>query len=110
MGFFEKRSSLDPLRQLLSTYLGLKTVPAVLYDTTSGLIESDKFWFKEIWRYAPWTINIGTSKRNMATSIGWTPSVMMNSFEVHGILAHGYEDALNLKWSPKIGIGVSAKF
>jgi len=72
-------------------------------------LDLDHVLLKEIWRKDPWTINLGAGIRHFGGTIGYTPDVLMRSFEIHGGIFHSYEDLWNMQFRPKIGIGVSVK-
>jgi hypothetical protein len=104
----------EAYNQLSSIYknLGLKEVPAVLIDS-AGNFEQDKFLFKELLKFGSekqFSFNAGGSIKNVGISLGYTPDVLMKTFEVHGILANSWEDTFNFEFKPKIGIGVSVRF
>lgn len=86
----------------------VRTASFALWSPDGG-VQWDFVVLKELLRYDPWSLNIGAGIRHFGGTIGYTPDVLMRTFEVHGGIFHSYEDLWNMQFKPKIGIGVSVR-
>lgn len=83
-----------------------------LFDLSSREIETDKMLFWEAWKSKndAFSVNIGGSMRNVGSTLGYTPNTLLHAMEVHGGFFLDLPDLFHGKISPKIGIGVTAKW
>ena len=74
-------------------------------------IQADSIVLRELWNSPAntWTINAGTSVKNLGITVGYNPDILNKAFEVHGGIFNSWQDTIDLKFSPKIGIGVTLK-
>lgn len=65
---------------------------------------------KELYKVNDFSFNLGFNFDYVGGSIGYTPPVLNKTFEAHLGVFNSWSDTFDLKFNPKIGIGVSIKF
>lgn len=85
----------------------IKEAQILVIDKTG--VDFDKFYLKEIWGNEDWSMNVGLSLKNFGAGIGYKPNIPFKPVEVHAMIINSIEDTMNLKFSPKIGVGVTVR-
>ena len=72
-------------------------------------ISLQSFLLKELYQKNDFSLNLATNFENIGITLGYTPNILMRTFETHLGLFNSYEDLFSLNFSPKIGIGVTLR-
>lgn len=85
----------------------IKEAQVLVIDTTG--VDFEKFYLKELWGNESWSVNLGLNLQNIGAGVGYKPDIPFKPVEVHGMIINSIDDTLNLKFNPKIGVGVTVR-